>query len=116
AVPTVAADTVEGHLRKFVPPLFARWERTAWRAIGVYGPGSPAIVRDAMGPDLEPDGSEDAVTPIPLDGTAAFAIGTAEAGGARGFDIFVADDAFADSWARLLDVARRHAGGEIDMN
>lgn len=43
---TAAAEPLMGHLRKFVPPLFAKFEdaNAAWGEIGVYGPRAGDVV------------------------------------------------------------------------
>jgi tRNA-modifying protein YgfZ len=49
-----AAEPLAAHLRKFVPPLFARFEdaTSAWSMIGAYGPRAADAVRAALGVDL----------------------------------------------------------------
>jgi folate-binding protein YgfZ len=114
AVPTAAADTVEAQLRKFVPPLFSRWERTTLRAIGLYGPRSTVALQGEFERETEIDNHEDAVTYLVSGGIGAFAIATAEAGGQPGYDVFVAAEEFDVVRQRLLDAASRQEGREID--
>ncbi|MEX1184170.1 MAG: glycine cleavage T C-terminal barrel domain-containing protein [Gemmatimonadota bacterium] len=83
-----AADGLAAHLRKFVPPLFARFEDVtrAWSLTGVYGPAAPRIIRDVFG--IAADVSEDVVHNASLDGAPVWIITTSLTGDA-GFDILV---------------------------
>ncbi|MGH7449679.1 MAG: hypothetical protein ACRELT_19045, partial [Longimicrobiales bacterium] len=49
-----AAEPLMAHLRKFVPPLFARFEdaNAAWGELGVYGPHSRDVLMKVFGIDI----------------------------------------------------------------
>ncbi len=121
AVPTAAAATVEAHLRKFIPPLFAKWERTDWRVIGAYGPRAADTVQSAFGLGSGARTDEDDVTLIAGDeddgddGLAAAIVATADAGGEPGFDIFIPPDRFEGARRLLLDAAGGQGGEEADL-
>jgi folate-binding protein YgfZ len=88
-----AADGLAAHLRKFVPPLFARFEDAtpAWSMTGVYGPLAADRVRDVFDVDVVPDAEDDAVTTT-FDDVPVTIITTSYAG-VSGFDILVPSDA-----------------------
>ena len=75
-VPTAALEAVSEHLRRYVPPLFARWESRAERsgAIGVYGPAAGAVVERVLGIALP--AREDEVGRASFQGKEVVAIGT----------------------------------------
>src|SRR5690606_32718178 len=58
---SAAADPLMTHLRKFVPPLFARFEdaNDAWRELGVYGPRAADTLSRVFGGSVPPDAAED---------------------------------------------------------
>ena len=88
-----ALEGTRAHLKKFVPPLFAKFETPvpALRVLGVYGPQAHALVRAAAQLDVPDDAPEDLV----LRGTELFGLTTREAG-VTGIDLFV-DGARADA-------------------
>ena len=53
-----AAPGLLDHLRKFVPPLFARFEDVseAWGIVGVHGPGASGAARAALGWRISEEG------------------------------------------------------------
>ena len=64
----VAAPGLLEHLRKFIPPLFARFEDVSadWRVLGAYGDGasraaSAGLAALGIGGSLSPDAQEDTV-------------------------------------------------------
>src|SRR5690606_12984775 len=48
-VDAAALDGVLAHFRKFVPPLFARFEPADHSVVGVYGPQAAELVRAVCG-------------------------------------------------------------------
>lgn len=128
-----ALDGVLAHLKKFVPPLFARFENVseAYTLIGVYGPQSQAAVERVLGP-LGRELAEDDVATITYGERIVYAIGTAYTGSAGCDLLAVAEDGeqilaalLAAGAAPLdenaLDVLRIEAGqprwgAELDEN
>jgi folate-binding protein YgfZ len=57
-----ALEPLLAHLKKFVPPLFARAENVtdAWSVIGVYGPGATRVLHSVF--DMQIDDVQDAIT------------------------------------------------------
>ena len=110
------AGALEGtlaHLKKMVPPLFARFEEPAppLRVLGVYGPDAASVLRGALAVALSDDEPEDRVARGALDGADFIVVSTREAGVA-GFDIFIDADA-ADALAdRLSDAGARAASAD----
>jgi folate-binding protein YgfZ len=78
------------HLRKYVPPLFARFEDVTGQlaAVGVYGPAARRVVGGALGAELPEGMPEDAYVAVPWPGERApggsAAGGASEAGQAQG--------------------------------
>lgn len=132
-VDAAAAEGVTAHFRKFVPPLFARFDdaSASYSLVGVYGPSARAVVAAVCGaPERELD--EDATAAGSFDGAAVHAIGTGYTG-SPGYDLLLpaahADalrDALVEGGARqcghaALDVLRIEAGrprwgAELDTN
>lgn len=114
-----AMDGLVAHLRKFIPPLFARFEDVSadWRVVSVHGPGATAAARAglaAAGVDaaLEPEAAEDAVgawsSEPPL-----LAVRSLEAGG-EGWDLVVAEGS-ADEIEAAMAEAGAEAGNDADL-
>lgn len=106
---TAAGEALAAHLRKMVPPLFAKAEpvEPPLRTLGVYGPHAAAVVREVTGLDVADDTAEYDVT---RDGDLV-AIATRETG-LPGFDLLVAereDGAAAALRSRLLEAGARPA-------
>lgn len=94
---SVAAEARAGvaeHLKKFVPPMFARWEDAtdSIAEIGVYGPRAREVLAGVLGA-MELPGEEDAFTEASFADAAVLAAMTREAGLEEGFDLFVGTDA-----------------------
>jgi folate-binding protein YgfZ len=82
-----ALDNVTSTLRKFVPPLFARWEPLDdTMELGVYGPAAAPALERAMGCALEQASEEDALVRCDVDGGALLVVRTGYTGG-DGFDV-----------------------------
>lgn len=84
-----ALDGVLAHLKKYVPPLFARFEdvSSAYEVLGVYGAASPAALARITGSNgLVSD--EDAMQTVSFEGAELHVIGTRLTGG-TGFDVIV---------------------------
>jgi folate-binding protein YgfZ len=101
------ADT----LRRFVPPLYARWEDAtdAYGMLGVYGPESRAVVGAAIG--VVPPGGrgEDALAAGTFEGAPVLCIRTLYTDN-EGCDLMVPRAAMPAAWAALTERGARPAG------
>jgi folate-binding protein YgfZ len=101
----IAADAlpaVSEHLKKYVPPLFARWEAVGEGAgvLGVYGPESARVVEAAIG--VSPDPTEDRISRGGVEGSEVLAIATRYAGGETGFDLLADAAVLPSLWDGLV--------------
>jgi folate-binding protein YgfZ len=105
---SVAAEARAGvaeHLKKMVPPMFARWADAtdAVAEIGLYGPRAGGVLREVLG--VAGPAEEDAFVEAEVDGARVLAAATREAGLEEGFDLFVEAEAAPALWRAL----RAHA-------
>jgi tRNA-modifying protein YgfZ len=102
---TGAQANVTDTLRKFVPPLFARFEPDAVHGVlGVYGPQSRLLVDGLLGTRLDEHAPEHAGTTAEVDGHPVTAVRTRWLG-VDGWDIIASHDALAAVRALLEDRA-----------
>lgn len=110
-LPREALEGTREHLRKFVPPMFARWadvsEETG--SLGVYGPRSRGLLGRALGVEV-PALAEDAFAEVPHDGATVLVIGTRSVGGEEGFDLVAPAGALPGLWRALLDAGAAPVG------
>jgi folate-binding protein YgfZ len=100
---TSALEGMLAHFKKFVPPLFARFEITDRHSIlGVYGPKSGELVGQLIG--SEPPEQEDAIAGN-NDITAIRTHYTGEAG----WDLLI-EGASTPAWDRLVELGAQPAG------
>jgi tRNA-modifying protein YgfZ len=87
-VAPTALEPLLAHIRRFVPPLFARADDVSgdWAVLGVYGAGASGVVA-AVAPDAGEDQPEERVAELG-DGDSAFAVRTGITG-EDGWDLFV---------------------------
>lgn len=106
-----ALEGTRAHLKKMVPPLFARFDEPAPRlvTIGVYGPDAAPVLRAALGIDVAADAAEDRVLRAELDGTPALVMAT-RYGGVEGFDLFVEAGRAPALRAALIGAGAKPAG------
>jgi len=115
------------HLRRFVPPLFARFEdaSAALGVIGVYGPTARRVVGAALGAAVPEGMAEDAFVAAALPGAEESA-GPGESGdgaaapealvvrtlyaGVDGYDVVVPTDRLEAVWRALVEAGARPAG------
>ena len=104
-----ALDAVLAHLKKYVPPMFARFEKPepALAVLGVYGPNAAAIVRSALSLDAPDDAVEYAIARE----ADALAIASRDAG-LPGFDVFVPMERAHDAREALLGAGAAHGDME----
>jgi tRNA-modifying protein YgfZ len=96
-LPREALTGTTEHLKKFVPPMFARFAVAEGMAcLGVYGPRAAGLLS-------LPDLAEDAFVEAGVAGTAVVAVGTRDAGGEPGYDLFASRDSLPALVQALLD-------------
>jgi folate-binding protein YgfZ len=111
---SVAREALEGtreHLKKMVPPLFARWADATddVAEIGVYGPGARGVLSTVLGAEI-PALAEDAFVEPEYGGARLLVVATREAGGEEGFDVFLPTDQAAELWTALRAADVRPVG------
>jgi folate-binding protein YgfZ len=119
-----AADSLAEHLRKFVPPLFARFEDAggSWAALGLYGPTAGRLLAGLVSAGTVPDAAaEDVVSDVAFDDVPVVLVTTSQLD-VPGYDLLCPADAVDAVWRRLtgagavplghatLDVLRIEAG------
>ncbi len=106
------------HFRKYIPPLFARFEVLDDRVVlGVYGPEARSVVASALGVDLPADLPEEATVWLDRD-DADEAVAPAAAGvvvrtgyaGVDGYDVLLPAGDGAGAWQALVDAGAEPAG------
>ncbi|MEX2571231.1 MAG: glycine cleavage T C-terminal barrel domain-containing protein [Gemmatimonadota bacterium] len=100
-VPTAALPRIGEHFKKFLPPLFSRWEPVHDRliAIGVYGPKAREVLAGLL--SEEPDLAEDRVTRGTWQEAPITAIASRIAGGEEGYELLVPAERAAELWDEL---------------
>lgn len=97
-----ALDDVAGTLRKFVPPLFARYEPlTSLGELGVYGPESGALLADLLGGEPLTGLAEDGFVTRQLGDEQVLVVRTLYTGD-DGFDVIASAATFDALRERLL--------------
>ncbi|HEX6135208.1 MAG TPA: glycine cleavage T C-terminal barrel domain-containing protein [Longimicrobiales bacterium] len=106
-----AVEPLMAHFRKFVPPLFARFEDAsgAWSEVGVYGPRARATIEHVLDTALRAEPTEDDLAEATLGETPLLIIGTAGFG-VPGFDILVPADGVERVWNALSAAGARPVG------
>ncbi len=98
-----ALEPVIAHFKKFIPPLFARFERTdRYALLGVYGPKSRALVASLIG--TEPPAAEDETA-----GNETITAIRTRYTGDDGWDLIIDGDA-AQARERLIELGAQPAG------
>lgn len=96
----VAADALVAHVRKYVPPLFAKIEVLSYAVIGVYGPAAADALATALAIEPPVPDPEDATRAVDLGGPARL-VRTRYAGG-EGYDLILPEEAARGVWDRLV--------------
>lgn len=106
-----AAEPLMTHLRKFVPPLFAKFEdaNASWAEIGVYGPRAREVIAAAFGLSIGGDISEDDLHAASLDGMEVLIVATSHFD-VPGFDVMLAPDLLERAWEVIVSAGARPAG------
>jgi folate-binding protein YgfZ len=103
-LPNEALEPATAHLRKFVPPMFARWEdaSAALGVLGVYGPRAAEQLQRVLGTALAEPG-EDRFVEAPFGDHGVLVARTLEAGLEDGYDIVAPAESLAPLWDALLE-------------
>ncbi len=102
-----ALDNVTGTLRKFVPPLFARYEVVeALAELGVYGPHAARVVGEATGLEIGESLAEDAVVSCTVSGEELMLVRTLYTGD-EGFEAIGSSAALAALRERVIAAGAR---------
>lgn len=111
-----ARDNVTDTLRKFVPPLFAKWSISdGFAEVGAYGPRAAERVAQALGIDLPAEAPEHAVFVAPAESGELLVVRTAYAG-VDGWDAIGPAAAIDGLRAALLDAGATRGGlGALDV-
>jgi folate-binding protein YgfZ len=106
-----AAAALMAHLRKFVPPLFARFEdaNAAWAELGVYGPRARAVLAHVFGSDIGGAAAEDDLYEAALDDTPVMIVATSHFD-VPGFDVVLPAGGLERAWRALTDQGARPIG------
>lgn len=108
---SAAAEPLMAHLRKFVPPLFARFEdaNATWAQIGVYGPAARGIVEAVLGPVIDDDIAEDDLHRTAFQDAEVLIVATSHFG-VPGFDMMLPADLLEPVWQAAVAAGARPAG------
>ena len=108
---SAAAESLMAHLRKFVPPLFARFEdaNTAWAEIGIYGPEARGVVAGALGLAIDEPAREDDLYRAAIDGSEVLIVATSHFG-VPGFDLMMPPELLERLWQAAVSAGARPAG------
>ena len=98
------------HLKKFLPPVFARFEDHSGsvHVLGVYGPEAAELSGAAIGMELPADAAEDRL--VSSDAPADVVAVRSDYAGPGGWDLFVDDASAPALWERLVAGGARPAG------
>ncbi|HEV7587678.1 MAG TPA: glycine cleavage T C-terminal barrel domain-containing protein [Longimicrobium sp.] len=109
-LPREALAGTREHLKRMVPPMFAKVADVteAIAQLGVHGPRAREIVAALIG--AEPPLEEDAHAEATFGGTAVIVAATRQAGLEDGFDLFVDVEGAAALWAALAGAGARPVG------
>ncbi len=110
-IPREALAGTTEHLRKFVPPMFARWADASDEVgeLGAYGPHAAALVERVLGVDVSLM-AEDGFREVELGGVPVMVAGTRYVGNETGYDLFAPAAALPALWAALLEGGARPVG------
>jgi folate-binding protein YgfZ len=104
-----AVDPLAAHLRRFVPPLFARFEAAheQWRALSVFGPRAHSVVNDVLG--VLTSSSADAMIEALYDGAPVVVVTTSYTD-VPGCDLIAAPAVLDALWSRIIEAGARPMG------
>jgi folate-binding protein YgfZ len=110
-----AVDPLAAHLRKFVPPLFARFEDAAdaWQTLSIFGPRASAVLGDVLG--ITTSSAVDVVHDASYDGAPVVVVTTSYTD-VPGCDLIAAPAVLDALWSRIIEAGARPMGhGTLDV-
>ncbi|HLU26265.1 MAG TPA: aminomethyltransferase family protein [Longimicrobiales bacterium] len=116
-VEAAAKENVLATFRKYVPPLFARFEDVSagHGVLGVFGPGAREAIARVVTDLPAADAPEDAFLETAFDGAPLLVARTLFAG-VDGYDLFAPADSLVPLWHGLVDAGARPMGhGTLDV-
>ena len=109
-LPREALEGTRDHLRRMVPPMFAKWADASESIaqLGVYGPRAREMVAAVLG--IDPPAAEDAHLEAIFGGAPVLVAATRQIGLEDGLDLFVAAEGAEALWAALAGAGARPVG------
>jgi folate-binding protein YgfZ len=109
-LPREGLEGTREHLKRMVPPMFAKWADVSDSVaqLGVYGPRAREIVSAVLGIELPT--AEDAHAEAGFGGAAVMVAATREIGLEDGFDLFVDNESARALWTALAEAGPRPVG------
>jgi len=109
-LPREALAGTRDHLKRMVPPMFAKQADVTetLAQLGVHGPRAREIVASVLG--IDPPREEDAHAEASFSGAPVMVAATRQAGLEEGFDLFVDVEGAAALWAALVEAGARPVG------
>lgn len=106
-----AREGVLAHLKKYVPPLFARFEDVTDTvgALGVHGPRARGVVTAALGAEIPEGMAEDAFVAVRFHDADVIVVRT-EATGGDGYDVIAPREALGPAWDAIVAAGARPFG------
>jgi len=106
-----ALEGLLAHLRKFIPPIFARFEdvSASLGVLGVYGPRARETVEAALRQELSAGMQEDAFAILTFQGSEVLVARTLYTG-EDGYDLFAPVEALEPLWRALTGAGARPVG------
>lgn len=112
--PRNATEPLREHLKKYIPPLFARWELVETiTTVGFYGPRSPEIVAALIDATVPLD--EDRVVEGSFHDERVVGVVSRVAGGEMGLDLLIPDSILAEFWVEALHQGERVGARPLGM-
>jgi folate-binding protein YgfZ len=108
-VPAAAASAVRDHLRKFVPPLYARVEDPGLGMMSVYGPAAHEILARALPLVPAEQSEEDRFVKLSLE-TGPLVVILSRYSGSTGYDVLSPIDGIPALWEMLQAGGARPCG------
>lgn len=109
-LPREALEGTREHLKRMVPPMFAKVADVSetLAQLGVHGPNARQVVTTVLGTD--PPDAEDAHAEAAFGETPVLIAATRQAGLEDGFDLLIPVEAAAALWTALVDAGARPVG------